>query len=45
MTSADFHFKTYIFDLESKKYNDMENEFFNNDKDGFWVIKDPYGLL
>ncbi|KRW99818.1 hypothetical protein PPERSA_10937 [Pseudocohnilembus persalinus] len=43
--SNDFHFKTYIFNLKNEKYNKQETKFFQQEKDGIWITKNPYSSL
>ncbi|KRX08319.1 hypothetical protein PPERSA_01780 [Pseudocohnilembus persalinus] len=43
--SNDFHFKTFLMNLDSKAYNDEEQEFMNKVDKGFWMTKDPDGSL
>ena len=38
-TSEDFHFKTYIFDLNSSTYNPEESAFMKSQIEGYWLAK------
>ncbi|KRX09577.1 hypothetical protein PPERSA_09407 [Pseudocohnilembus persalinus] len=41
--SNDFHFKTYIMNLQEEDYNEEEKSFMNNENDGIWITKNPKG--
>lgn len=43
--STQFHFKTYLFDLESEDLNQQEQYFFDKVNEGYWLAKDPDGSL
>ena len=45
ISSKNFYFKTYLFDLGNSTYNEMELDFMDNVKNGFWMAKDPKGSL
>lgn len=45
LNSLDFHFKTYLFNLNDSNYNEMETEFMDKVNDGLWLTKDPDGSL